>query len=198
MKKRFRKLLAAASCLALTGFMAACSGGSKSADNSAAETQQVAEEVQQTPFEAAAEIVKDLPKDDDAMTQAQRMEFLDKAKPLCEETNGKPAEIEVAPGVEIKLSNVKFEDWRPGDNSIKVVVKADFDKSVADCRVLCLDNENKVVFNNMLSSSTDTNHQLVSGWVAPDNASKWGSVKRFVLVSSEVGDPLKTGDVYNP
>ena len=50
----------------------------------------------------------------------------------------------------------------------------------------------------MLSSSTDTNHQLVSGWVAPDNASKWGSVKRFVLVSSEVGDPLKTGDVYNP
>lgn len=162
MKKRFRKLLAAASCLALTGFMAACSGGSKSADNSAAETQQAAEEVQQTPFEAAAEIVKDLPKDDDAMTQAQRMEFLDKAKPLCEETNGKPAEI------------------------------------VADCCVLCLDNENKVVFNNMLSSSTDTNHQLVSGWVAPDNASKWGSVKRFVLVSSEVGDPLKTGDVYNP
>ena len=49
----------------------------------------------------------------------------------------------------------------------------------------------------MLSGSTDTNHQLVSGWIAPENALKWGSVVRFVLVSNEVGDPLKTGDTYN-
>ena len=144
-----------------------------------------------------SEIVKDLPKDYETMTEAQTNEFLAQAKPLCEETNGKPAQIEVAPGLEIKLSNVRYEEWRPGDNSIKVVIKADPDKSVADMRVLCLDKDNKIVFNNMLSNSTDTNHQFVSGWVAPDNAEKWGSVVRFVLVTGEIGNPLKTGDTYN-
>ena len=92
---------------------------------------------------------------------------------------------------------MRYEDWRPGSNSIEVVVKGDFDKSMADFRVLCLDKDNKIVFNNMLSNNTDINHKLVSGWIAPDNAGKWGSVVRFVLVSNEVGGPLKTGDIYN-
>lgn len=197
MKKTFRNLMAAVSCLALMGFVAACTGGSKGSNDSTAVVGENAEEVQQTPFEAAAQILKDLPNNSEDMTEAQTKEFLDQAKPLCEATNGKPAEIEVAPGLEMALSNVRYEDWRPGDNSIKVVVKGDSDKSLADCRVLCLDKDNKIVFNNMLSGSTDTNHQLVSGWIAPDNALKWGSVVRFVLVSNEVGDPLKIGDTYN-
>lgn len=195
--KKFKILLAAVSCFALTGFITACSGSSKGSNDSPPEESEASEEVQQTPFEAAAQIVKDLPKNSEDMTEAQTKEFLDQAKPLCEATNGKPAEIEVAPGLEMALSNVRYEDWRPGDNSIKVVVKGDSDKSLADFRVLCLDKDNKVVFNNMLSGSTDTNHQLVSGWIAPENALKWGSVVRFVLVSNEVGDPLKTGDTYN-
>lgn len=189
--------MVAASCFALAGFMAACSGGSKSGNDSTAVEEQAAEEVQQTPFQAAAEIVKDLPNDYNEMTEAQTNEFKEKAKALCDATNGQPVEIEVASGLDIQLTNVKYEDWRPGSNSIKVAIKADFSKSVADHRVLCLDKENKIVFNNMLSSSTDTNQMLVSGWVAPDNAEKWASVIRFVLVSEEVGDPLKTGDVYN-
>lgn len=189
--------MVAASCLALMGFVAACSGSSKSSNDSAAVAEEATEEVEQTPFQAAVEIVKDLPKDDDEMTEDQTTAFLEKAKALCEATNGKPAEIEVAPGLDMRLSNVRYEDWRPGSNSIKVVVKGDFAKSAADYRVLCLDKENKIVFNNMLSGSTDINHELVSGWVAPDNAQKWGSIVRFVLVSNEVGDPLKTGDVYN-
>lgn len=197
MKKTFRNFLTAVSGLALLGFVAACSGGSQGSNDKAATEGVAAEQAQQTPFEAAARIVKDLPKDYETMTEAQTNEFLAQAKPLCEETNGKPAQIEVAPGLEIKLSNVRYEEWRPGDNSIKVVIKADPDKSVADMRVLCLDKDNKIVFNNMLSNSTDTNHQFVSGWVAPDNAEKWGSVVRFVLVTGEIGNPLKTGDTYN-
>lgn len=197
MKKKFKILLAAVFCVALTGFITACSGSSKGSNESTAEESEASEEVQQTPFEAAAQIVKDLPNDDDEMTETQTKEFLDQAQSLCEATNGKPAEIEIAPGLEIGLSNVRYEDWRPGSNSIEVVVKGDFDKSMADFRVLCLDKDNKIVFNNMLSNNTDTNHKLVSGWVAPDNAGKWGSVVRFVLVSTEVGDPLKTGDIYN-
>lgn len=197
MKKTFRNLLATVSCFAIMGFMAACSGNSKGSNDSIAEERETSEEVQQTPFEAAAQIVKDLPNDDDEMTETQTKEFLDQAQSLCEATNGKPAEIEIAPGLEIGLSNVRYEDWRPGSNSIEVVVKGDFDKSMADFRVLCLDKDNKIVFNNMLSNNTDTNHKLVSGWIAPDNAGKWGSVVRFVLVSNEVGDPLKTGDIYN-
>lgn len=197
MKKKFKILLAAVFCVALTGFITACSGSSKGSNESTAEESEASEEVQQTPFEAAALIVKDLPNDDDEMTETQTKEFLDQAQSLCEATNGKPAEIEIAPGLEIGLSNVRYEDWRPGSNSIEVVVKGDFDKSMADFRVLCLDKDNKIVFNNMLSNNTDTNHKLVSGWVAPDNAGKWGSVVRFVLVSTEVGDPLKTGDIYN-
>ena len=197
MKRTFRNLLAAVSCFAIMGFMAACSGNSKGSNDSIAEERETSEEVQQTPFEAAAQIVKDLPNDDDEMTETQTKEFLDQAQSLCEATNGKPAEIEIAPGLEIGLSNVRYEDWRPGSNSIEVVVKGDFDKSMADFRVLCLDKDNKIVFNNMLSNNTDTNHKLVSGWIAPDNAGKWGSVVRFVLVSNEVGDPLKTGDIYN-
>ena len=197
MKKKFKILLAAVFCFALTGFITACSGSSKGSNDSLPEESEASEEVQQTPFEAAALIVKDLPNDDDEMTETQTKEFLDQAQSLCEATNGKPAEIEIAPGLEIGLSNVRYEDWRPGSNSIEVVVKGDFDKSMADFRVLCLDKDNKIVFNNMLSNNTDTNHKLVSGWVAPDNAGKWGSVVRFVLVSNEVGDPLKTGDIYN-
>ena len=197
MKKKFKILLAAVFCVALTGFITACSGSSKGSNDSLPEESEASEEVQQTPFEAAAQIVKDLPNDDDEMTETQTKEFLDQAQSLCEATNGKPAEIEIAPGLEIGLSNVRYEDWRPGSNSIEVVVKGDFDKSMADFRVLCLDKDNKIVFNNMLSNNTDTNHKLVSGWVAPDNAGKWGSVVRFVLVSNEVGDPLKTGDIYN-
>lgn len=197
MKKKFKILLAAVSCFALTGFITACSGSSKGSNDSPPEENEASEEVQQPPFEAAAQIVKDLPNDDDEMTETQTKEFLDQAQSLCEATNGKPAEIEIAPGLEIGLSNVRYEDWRPGSNSIEVVVKGDFDKSMADFRVLCLDKDNKIVFNNMLSNNTDTNHKLVSGWVAPDNAGKWGSVVRFVLVSTEVGDPLKTGDIYN-
>lgn len=197
MKKKFKILLAAVSCFALTGFIAACSGSSKGSNDSPPEENEASEEVQQTPFEAAAQIVKDLPNDDDEMTETQTKEFLDQAQSLCEATNGKPAEIEIAPGLEIGLSNVRYEDWRPGSNSIEVVVKGDFDKSMADFRVLCLDKDNKIVFNNMLSNNTDTNHKLVSGWIAPDNAGKWGSVVRFVLVSNEVGAPLKTGDIYN-
>lgn len=196
MKKKFKILLAAVFCVALTGFITACSGSSKGSNDSLPEESE-ASEVQQTPFEAAAQIVKDLPNDDDEMTETQTKEFLDQAQSLCEATNGKPAEIEIAPGLEIGLSNVRYEDWRPGSNSIEVVVKGDFDKSMADFRVLCLDKDNKIVFNNMLSNNTDTNHKLVSGWIAPDNAGKWGSVVRFVLVSNEVGDPLKTGDIYN-
>lgn len=197
MKKKFKILLAAVSCFALTGFITACSGSSKESNDSLPEESEASEEVQQTPFEAAAQIVKDLPNDDDEMTETQTKEFLDQAQSLCEATNGKPAEIEIAPGLEIGLSNVRYEDWRPGSNSIEVVVKGDFDKSMADFRVLCLDKDNKIVFNNMLSNNTDTNHKLVSGWIAPDNAGKWGSVVRFVLVSNEVGGPLKTGDIYN-
>ena len=197
MKKKFKILLAAVTCFALTGFITACTGGSKVSNDSTAVVGENAEEVQQTPFEAAAQIVKDLPNDDDEMTETQTKEFLDQAQSLCEATNGKPAEIEIAPGLEIGLSNVRYEDWRPGSNSIEVVVRGDFDKSMADFRVLCLDKDNKIVFNNMLSNNTDTNHKLVSGWIAPDNAGKWGSVVRFVLVSNEVGDPLKTGDIYN-
>lgn len=197
MKKKFKILLAAVFCVALTGFITACSGSSKGSNDSLPEESEASEEVQQTPFEAAAQIVKDLPNDDDEMTETQTKEFLDQAQSLCEATNGKPAEIEIAPGLEIGLSNVRYEDWRPGSNSIEVVVKGDFDKSMADFRVLCLDKDNKIVFNNMLSNNTDTNHKLVSGWIAPDNAGKWGSVVRFVLVSNEVGDPLKTGDIYN-
>lgn len=197
MKKKFKILLAAVSCFALTGFITACSGCSKGSNDSPPEESEASEEVQQTSFEAAAQIVKDLPNDDDEMTETQTKEFLDQAQSLCEATNGKPAEIEIAPGLEIGLSNVRYEDWRPGSNSIEVVVKGDFDKSMADFRVLCLDKDNKIVFNNMLSNNTDTNHKLVSGWIAPDNAGKWGSVVRFVLVSNEVGDPLKTGDIYN-
>lgn len=197
MKKKFKILLAAVSCFALTGFIIACSGSSKGSNDSLPEESEASEEVQQTPFEAAAQIVKDLPNDDDEMTETQTKEFLDQAQSLCEATNGKPAEIEIASGLEIGLSNVRYEDWRPGSNSIEVVVKGDFDKSMADFRVLCLDKDNKIVFNNMLSNNTDTNHKLVSGWIAPDNAGKWGSVVRFVLVSNEVGDPLKTGDIYN-
>lgn len=189
--------MAAVSCFALTGFITACSGSSKGSNDSQPEESEASEEVQQTPFEAAAQVVKDLPNDDDEMTETQTKEFLDQAQSLCEATNGKPAEIEIAPGLEIGLSNVRYEDWRPGSNSIEVVVKGDFDKSMADFRVLCLDKDNKIVFNNMLSNNTDTNHKLVSGWIAPDNAGKWGSVVRFVLVSNEVGDPLKTGDIYN-
>ena len=197
MKKKFKILLAAVFCVALTGFITACSGSSKGSNESTAEESEASEEVQQTPFEAAAQIVKDLPNDDDEMTETQTKEFLDQAQSLCEATNGKPAEIEIAPGLEIGLSNVRYEDWRPGSNSIEVVVKGDFDKSMADFRVLCLDKDNKIVFNNMLSNNTDTNHKLVSGWIAPDNAGKWGSVVRFVLVSNEVGAPLKTDDIYN-
>lgn len=197
MKKKFKILLAAVFCVALTGFITACSGSSKGSNESTAEESEASEEVQQTPFEAAALIVKDLPNDDDEMTETQTKEFLDQAQSLCEATNGKPAEIEIAPGLEIGLSNVRYEDWRPGSNSIEVVVKGDFDKSMADFRVLCLDKDNKIVFNNMLSNNTDINHKLVSGWIAPDNAGKWGSVVRFVLVSNEVGGPLKTGDIYN-
>lgn len=197
MKKKFKILLAAVFCVALTGFITACSGSSKGSNESTDEESEASEEVQQTPFKAAAQIVKDLPNDDDEMTETQTKEFLDQAQSLCEATNGKPAEIEIAPGLEIGLSNVRYEDWRPGSNSIEVVVKGDFDKSMADFRVLCLDKDNKIVFNNMLSNNTDTNHKLVSGWIAPDNAGKWGSVVRFVLVSNEVGDPLKTGDIYN-
>lgn len=197
MKKKFKILLAAVFCFALTGFITACSGSSKGSNDSPREESEASEEVQQTPFEAAAQIVKDLPNDDDEMTETQTKEFLDQAQSLCEATNGKPAEIEIAPGLEIGLSNVRYEDWRPGSNSIEVVVKGDFDKSMADFRVLCLDKDNKIVFNNMLSNNTDTNHKLVSGWIAPDNAGKWDSVVRFVLVSNEVGDPLKTGDIYN-
>lgn len=197
MKKKFKILLAAVSCFALTGFITACSDSSKGSNDSLPEESEASEEVQQTPFEAAAQIVKDLPNDDDEMTETQTKEFLDQAQSLCDATNGKPAEIEIAPGLEIGLSNVRYEDWRPGSNSIEVVVKGDFDKSMADFRVLCLDKDNKIVFNNMLSNNTDTNHKLVSGWIAPDNAGKWGSVVRFVLVSNEVGDPLKTGDIYN-
>lgn len=197
MKKKFKILLAAVFCFALTGFITACSGSSKGSNDSPPEESEASEEVQQTSFEAAAQIVKDLPNDDDEMTETQTKEFLDQAQSLCEATNGKPAEIEIAPGLEIGLSNVRYEDWRPGSNSIEVVVKGDFDKSMADFRVLCLDKDNKIVFNNMLSNNTDTNHKLVSGWIAPDNAGKWGSVVRFVLVSNEVGDPLKTGDIYN-
>ncbi len=197
MKKKFKILLAAVFCFALTSFITACSGSSKGSNDSPPEESEASEEVQQTPFEAAAQIVKDLPNDDEEMTEAQSKEFLDQAQSLCEATNGKPAEIEIAPGLEIGLSNVRYEDWRPGSNSIEVVVKGDFDKSMADFRVLCLDKDNKIVFNNMLSNNTDTNHKLVSGWIAPDNAGKWGSVVRFVLVSNEVGDPLKTGDIYN-
>lgn len=197
MKKKFKILLAAVSCFALTGFIPACSGSSKGSNDSPPEENEASEEVQQPPFEAAAQIVKDLPNDDDEMTETQTKEFLDQAQSLCEATNGKPAEIEIAPGLEIGLSNVRYEDWRPGSNSIEVVVKGDFDKSMADFRVLCLDKDNKIVFNNMLSNNTDTNHKLVSGWIAPDNAGKWGSVVRFVLVSNEVGAPLKTDDIYN-
>lgn len=197
MKKKFKILLAAVFCVALTGFITACSGSSKGSNESTAEESEASEEVQQTPFKAAAQIVKDLPNDDDEMTETQTKEFLDQAQSLCEATNGKPAEIEIAPGLEIGLSNVRYEDWRPGSNSIEVVVKGDFDKSMADFRVLCLDKDNKIVFNNMLSNNTDTNHKLVSGWIAPDNAGKWGSVVRFVLVSNEVGAPLKTDDIYN-
>lgn len=197
MKKKFKILLAAVFCFALTGFITACSGSSKGSNDSLPEESEASEEVQQTPFEAAAQIVKDLPNDDDEMTETQTKEFLDQAQSLCEATNGKPAEIEIAPGLEIGLSNVRYEDWRPGSNSIEVVVKGDFDKSMADFRVLCLDKDNKIVFNNMLSNNTDINHKLVSGWIAPDNAGKWGSVVRFVLVSNEVGGPLKTGDIYN-
>ena len=197
MKKKFKILLAAVFCVALTGFITACSGSSKGSNESTAEESEASEEVQQTPFKAAAKIVKDLPNDDDEMTETQTKEFLDQAQSLCEATNGKPAEIEIAPGLEIGLSNVRYEDWRPGSNSIEVVVKGDFDKSMADFRVLCLDKDNKIVFNNMLSNNTDTNHKLVSGWIAPDNAGKWGSVVRFVLVSNEVGAPLKTDDIYN-
>ena len=197
MKKKFKILLAAVFCVALTGFITACSGSSKGSNESTAEESEASEEVQQTPFEAAALIVKDLPNDDDEMTETQTKEFLDQAQSLCEATNGKPAEIEIASGLEIGLSNVRYEDWRPGSNSIEVVVKGDFDKSMADFRVLCLDKDNKLVFNNMLSNNTDINHKLVSGWIAPDNAGKWGSVVRFVLVSNEVGGPLKTGDIYN-
>ena len=187
-----------AACFALMGFVTACSSGSKSGNDSTAVEEEATEEVQQTPFQAAAEIVKDLPEDYSEMTEAQTTEFKDKAKALCDATNGQPAEVEVATGLDMQLSNVRYEDWRPGDNSIKVAIMADFSKSAADYRVLCLDNENKIVFNNMLSSSTDTNHMLVSGWVAPDNAEKWASVVKFVLVSNEVGDPLKRGEVYNP
>ncbi len=197
MKKKFKILLAAVFCSALLCFMSACSGSSKGSNESTAEESEASEEVQQTPFKAAAHIVKDLPNDDEEMTEAQTKEFLDQAQSLCEATNGKPAEIEIAPGLEIGLSNVRYEDWRPGSNSIEVVVKGDFDKSMADFRVLCLDKDNKIVFNNMLSNNTDTNHKLVSGWIAPDNAGKWGSVVRFVLVSNEVGAPFKTGDIYN-
>lgn len=197
MKKKFKILLAAVSCFALTGFITASSGSSKGSNDSPPEESEASEEVLQTPFEAAAQIVKDLPNDDDAMTETQTKEFLDQAQSLCEATNGKPAEIEIASGLEIGLSNVRYEDWRPGSNSIEVVVKGDFDKSMADFRVLCLDKDNKIVFNNMLSNNTDTNHKLVSGWIAPDNAGKWGSVVRFVLVSNEVGGSLKTGDIYN-
>ena len=197
MKKKFKILLAAVFCVALTGFITACSGSSKGSNDSLPEESEASEEVQQTPVEAATQIVKDLPNDDDEMTETQTKEFLDQAQSLCEATNGKPAEIEIAPGLEIGLSNVRYDDWRPGSNSIEVVVKGDFDKSMADFRVLCLDKDNKIVFNNMLSNNTDTNHKLVSGWIAPDNAGKWGSVVRFVLVSNEVGDPLKTGDIYN-
>lgn len=155
MKKKFKILLAAVSCFALTGFITACSGSSKGSNDSPPEENEASEEVQQTPFEAAAQIVKDLPNDDDEMTETQTKEFIDQAQSLCEATNGKPAEIEIAPGLEIGLSNVRYEDWRPGSNSIEVVVKGDFDKSMADFRVLCLDKDNKIVFNNMLSNNTD-------------------------------------------
>ncbi len=196
MKKTFKIFMAAVSCFALTGFLAACSGGSKGTNDSTAVETEATEEVQQTPFQKAAAIVKDLPKNHEEMTEAQRKAFEEQAQPLCDETNGKPAEIEVAPGLDITLTNIRYEDWRAGDNSIQVMIKADFDKSVEDYYMLCLDKDNKVVFYNSLTFA-DKSHKFVSGWVAPENAEKWGSVVRLVLVSAEVGKPLSTGDTYN-
>ncbi len=200
MKKTFRNLLVAASCAALFGFAASCSGSSKASNDSSndttatAETEEVAVDVQQNPFAAAAQIVRDLPQKAEDMTEAQKQELQTKGNALCEAINGKPAEIEVAPALGIQVTNVKYENCKPYGNGIHVKYNGDCDKKGVMILVLYLDKDDVIVYK---ATGKTSNRTKLGVYVTPFLAPEMANVAKIVIVPLELNSLMK-GDVYKP